>query len=51
MNPDEAVALGAAVQAGLLSNEISGESSIAIFDVCNHSLGVDVVRETGTGSI
>lgn len=40
VNPDEAVALGAAVQAGILSDEISGDGSIAIFDVCNHSLGV-----------
>ncbi len=39
INPDEAVALGAAVQAGILSNEISGDGSIAIFDVCNHTLG------------
>lgn len=43
INPDEAVALGAAVQAGILSNEISGAESIAIFDVCNHTLGTDVL--------
>lgn len=46
INPDEAVALGAAVQAGIKNNEISGADSIAIFDVCNHSLGLDVVRRT-----
>ena len=45
INPDEAVALGAAVQAGILSNEISGDGSIAIFDVCNHSLGVACLNE------
>lgn len=45
INPDEAVALGAAVQAGILSNEISGAGSIAIFDVCNHSLGVACLNE------
>ena len=49
INPDEAVALGAAVQAGINKNEISGDNAIAIFDVCNHSLGVDVVRETNRG--
>ena len=42
INPDEAVSLGAAVQAGLLSNEISGSGSIAIFDVCNHTLGTAI---------
>ncbi|MEE0686944.1 MAG: Hsp70 family protein [Lachnospiraceae bacterium] len=45
INPDEAVALGAAVQAGILSNEIAGAGSIAIFDVCNHSLGVACLNE------
>lgn len=49
INPDEAVALGAAVQAGILSNEIAGAGSIAIFDVCNHSLGLEVVRDTARG--
>lgn len=49
INPDEAVALGAAVQAGIQSNELSGEANIAIFDVCNHTLGTDVVNERRTG--
>lgn len=48
INPDEAVALGAAVQAGILSNEISGDGSIAIFDVCNHTLGTDVLNTNQT---
>lgn len=47
INADEAVALGAAVQAGILSNEISGEGSIAIFDVCNHSLGIACLNNKG----
>lgn len=47
INPDEAVALGAAVQAGILSNEISGAGSIAIFDVCNHSLGIACLNGKG----
>jgi molecular chaperone DnaK len=48
INPDEAVALGAAVQAGINSNEISGENAIAIFDVCNHTLGTDVLNDNQT---
>lgn len=48
INPDEAVALGAAVQAGIYSNEISGENAIAIFDVCNHTLGTDVLNDNQT---
>jgi molecular chaperone DnaK len=48
INPDEAVALGAAVQAGINSNEISGENAIAIFDVCNHTLGTDVLNASQT---
>lgn len=49
VNPDEAVALGAAVQAGINKNEIVGNNTIAIFDVCNHSLGTEVVRDTANG--
>ena len=48
VNPDEAVALGAAVQAGLISNEISGRNSIAIFDICNHTLGTSVLNDDNT---
>ena len=51
INPDEAVALGAAVQAGILSNEISGAESIAIFDVCNHTLGTDVLNANQTALV
>jgi len=49
VNPDEAVALGAAVQAGIQKNELSGETNIAIFDVCNHTLGTSVMNDRGTG--
>lgn len=49
INPDEAVALGAAVQAGIKSGEISGTGSIAIFDVCNHTLGTSVLKSNGEG--
>lgn len=46
VNPDEAVALGAAVQAGIKNNEISGAERIEIFDVCNHTLGTDALDES-----
>lgn len=46
INADEAVARGAAVQAGILSNEISGDGSIVIFDVCNHTLGTDAYDQS-----
>ncbi len=49
INPDEAVALGAAVQAGLIGNELSGDGNIAIFDVCNHTLGTTVLNKRGDG--
>lgn len=49
INHDEAVALGAAVQAGIISKEISGNDSIVIFDVCNHTLGTSVNNKDKTG--
>src|SRR6185312_8094701 len=47
-NPDEAIALGAAVQAGLKSGAISTERGIMITDVCPFTLGVEVVANTGS---
>ncbi len=47
VNPDEAIALGAAVQAGLKSGAISTERGIMITDVCPFTLGVEVVASTG----
>lgn len=51
INQDEAVALGAAVQAGIQNHEISGNDSIVIFDVCNHTLGTDVTRMVYGGKL
>ena len=48
VNPDEAIALGAAVQAGLKSGAISTERGIMITDVCPFTLGVEVVASTGS---
>ena len=45
MNPQEAVALGASVQAGIKSNEISSEEGIIITDICNYPLGVGCIGE------
>src|SRR5262249_12485968 len=47
VNPDEAIALGAAVQAGLKSGVISTDRGIMITDVCPFTLGVEVVASTG----
>jgi molecular chaperone DnaK len=47
VNPDEAIALGAAVQAGLKSGAISTERGIMITDVCPFTLGVEVATSTG----
>jgi molecular chaperone DnaK len=38
-NPDEVVAIGAAVQAGVLEGELK---SVTLLDVTNHSLGIEV---------
>lgn len=45
INPDEAVALGAAVQAGIKSDEISSETGLIVTDACSHTLGVEVLGE------
>lgn len=50
VNPDEAVALGAAVQAGLKARD-AALREIAITDVCPYSLGVDVGEYTQSGHI
>ena len=41
----EAVALGAGVQAGIKSSEISSEDGLIITDICNYSLGVASIGE------
>jgi molecular chaperone DnaK len=44
VNPDEAVALGAAVQAGIKKDEISSEDGLIITDNCQYNLGISVVE-------
>jgi molecular chaperone DnaK len=47
VNPDEAVALGAAIQAGLKAGAISPERGIMITDVCPFTLGVEIQATAG----
>lgn len=47
INPDEAVALGAAIQAGIKNDLISSEDGLIITDKCSYSLGTSVSREYG----
>ncbi|AUX46440.1 heat-shock protein Hsp70 [Sorangium cellulosum] len=48
VDPDEAVALGAAVQAGLKTGAISAQTGIMITDVCPFTLGVEVSATAGS---
>jgi molecular chaperone HscC len=48
VNPDEAVALGAAIQAGLKSRDVALKE-VVLTDVCPYTLGVDVA-EHGPGN-
>ncbi|MHB8879508.1 MAG: Hsp70 family protein [Myxococcaceae bacterium] len=50
VNPDEAVALGAAVQAGLKSGAASASTGIMITDVCPFTLGVETLGQTEHGA-
>ncbi|WP_078543755.1 Hsp70 family protein [Litchfieldia alkalitelluris] len=47
INPDEAVALGAAVQGGIKSGQIDSLKGLMVIDVCPYTLGVDVVKNVG----
>lgn len=44
INPDEAVALGAAVQAGIKMDEISSQDSLIVTDNCQYTLGISVIE-------
>ena len=47
MNPDEVVALGAAVQAGLIERHAAVQD-LVVTDVCPFTLGVEVSKQLGT---
>ncbi len=49
INPDEVVALGAAVQAGIKAGLFGEENEILITDVCQYSLGTSVLGEDYMG--
>ncbi|MEG0856002.1 MAG: Hsp70 family protein [Terrisporobacter sp.] len=44
INPDEAVALGAAIQAGIKSNQITGEETLIVTDKCSYNLGTSIIK-------
>jgi molecular chaperone HscC len=50
INPDEAVALGAAVQAGLVSRDVNLKE-VVLTDVCPYSLGVAVSERMPNGQL
>ncbi len=47
INPDEAVALGAAIQAGIKSGAIDSSTGMMVTDVCPYTLGTDIIRMIG----
>lgn len=46
INPDLAVAQGAAIQAGIIDELFDSEEGIFITDVCPYALGIEIVRES-----
>ena len=50
VNPDEAVALGAAVQAGLMARDVNLKE-VVLTDVCPYSLGVNITERLPNGSL
>lgn len=44
LNPDEAVALGAAVQAGIKNNEIKSEDCLVVTDTCYFTMGIEIIK-------
>ena len=43
INSDEAVALGAAIQASIIKDEISSEDSLIVTDNCQYTLWISVM--------
>lgn len=50
INPDEAVSMGAAIQAGIKSNQITCEENLIIADKCSHNLGTSIIK-IGDGKV
>ncbi|SHG16179.1 Hsp70 family protein [Ornithinibacillus halophilus] len=47
INPDETVALGAAVQAGIKSGDIGASNGLMVTDVAPYTLGIEIVKDVG----
>lgn len=47
VDPDLAVARGAAIQAGIISGELDHQKDILITDVCPYTLGISILGEIG----
>lgn len=47
VDPDLAVVRGAAIQAGILNEELSAEKGIVITDVCPYTLGIEILDYIG----
>lgn len=47
VDPDMAVVMGAAVQAGIINNELSQDNDILITDVCPYTLGIETMGFIG----
>lgn len=50
INPDEAVCMGAAIQAGIKSNQITCEENLIITDKCSYNLGTSIIK-IGDGKV
>lgn len=50
INPDEAVSMGAAIQAGIKSNQITCEENLIITDKCSYNLGTSIIK-IGDGKV
>ena len=44
INPDEAVAMGAAIQAGIKGNQITDVENLIITDKCSYNLGTSIIK-------
>lgn len=51
INPDEAVALGAAIYAGIKAEEIPIDQRMAVLDRCSYSIGISIAIEDEKGVI
>ncbi len=50
INPDEAVAMGAAIQAGIKGNQITDVENLIITDKCSYNLGTSIIK-IGDGKV